>query len=206
LLSFIGDLPVIDCHEHMAGPDHLLRFSEPIAALIAGYYASDLISAGLKERQLAFLRDDTVATGEKWPLFQAYWERSQHTAYARVAKLVMRDVYGERAMTLAAVERLGLVHLHVFPYSPRPGTPAARMPQVAPETRQVRGKALRAAGERMFRRRLRDRTGTMAAILVEGEGGLGWTEDYLPAAVPGAAPGSIVERRVEAVGRRLCAA
>ncbi|MCY3596805.1 MAG: tRNA (N(6)-L-threonylcarbamoyladenosine(37)-C(2))-methylthiotransferase MtaB [Rhodospirillales bacterium] len=108
--------------------------------------------------------------------------------------------------TLAAVERLGLVHLHVFPYSPRPGTPAARMPQVAPETRQARGKALRAAGERMFRRRLRDRTGTMAAILVEGEGGLGWTEDYLPAAVPGAAPGSIVERRVEAVGRRLCAA
>jgi len=106
LLSFIGDLPVIDCHEHMAGPDHLLRFSEPIAALIAGYYASDLISAGLKERQLAFLRDDTVATGEKWPLFQAYWERSQHTAYARVAKLVMRDVYGERAMTLAALERI----------------------------------------------------------------------------------------------------
>ena len=94
------------------------------------------------------------------------------------------------ANTLAAVERLGLVHLHVFPYSPRPGTPAARMPQVAPETR----KALNT-----------DET-TQRKILVEGEGGLGWTEDYLPAAVPGAAPGSIVQRRVEAVGRRLCAA
>ena len=108
--------------------------------------------------------------------------------------------------TLAAVERLGLIHLHVFPYSERPGTPAARMPQVAPAVRHARAQALRTAGERMFRRRLRDRAGTIAAILVEDEGGLGRTEDYLPAAAPGAVPGSIVRRRVEAVGRRLCAA
>ncbi len=108
--------------------------------------------------------------------------------------------------TLAAVERLGLVHLHVFPYSERPGTPAARMPQVAPAVRHARAQALRTAGERMFRRRLRDRAGTIAAILVEDEGGLGRTEDYLPAAAPGAVPGLIVRRRVAAVGRRLCAA
>ena len=44
------------------------------------------------------MRDDAVATGDKWPLFNQYWERSQHTAYARViVKLVLRDVYGERA-------------------------------------------------------------------------------------------------------------
>ena len=110
------------------------------------------------------------------------------------------------AHTLAAVERLGLVHLHVFPYSERPGTPAARMPPVAPAVRRARARALRAAGERMFRRRLRDRAGTVAAILVEDEGGLGRTEDYLPAAAPGAAPGSIVRRRVAAAGRRLWAA
>ena len=47
LLSFMDGLAVIDCHEHMAGPEHLVRFSEPIAALIAGYYSGDLISAGL---------------------------------------------------------------------------------------------------------------------------------------------------------------
>lgn len=107
LLSYIDNLPVIDCHEHMAGPDYLVRFSEPIAALIAGYYAGDLISAGLTEQQLEFLRDDTVATDDKWPLFQKYWERSQHTAYARVAKLVMRDGYGEPDMSLDALQRIG---------------------------------------------------------------------------------------------------
>ena len=92
MLAHIVDLPVIDCHEHMAGPEHLVCYTEPIAYLIAGYYASDLISAGLKEQQLAILKDETVATDDKWPLFQPYWERSQHTAYARVTKLVMRDV------------------------------------------------------------------------------------------------------------------
>ena len=82
LLSHIADLPVIDCHEHMAGAEHLMRFAEPIAALIAGYYASDLISAGLNARDLATLEDNAVATSDKWDLFQEYWARSEHTAYA----------------------------------------------------------------------------------------------------------------------------
>ena len=107
LLAHIDDLPVIDCHEHMAGPEHLVRYTEPIAFLIAGYYANDLTSAGLPEQQLTYLRDDTVATSDKWPLFKAYWERSQHTAYARVTKLVMRDAYGEHTMSLATLNRIG---------------------------------------------------------------------------------------------------
>ena len=90
LLSFMDGLPVVDCHKHIAGPDHLVRFCEPIAALIAGYYSGDLISAGLTEPGLGCLRDDAVATSDKWPLFNPHWERSQHTAYARIVSLVMR--------------------------------------------------------------------------------------------------------------------
>lgn len=107
LLTYIDGLPVIDCHEHMMGPDYLVRFSEPIAALTTGYFANDLFSAGLDAQQLAFLGDETVAAGDKWSLFEAYWRRCQHTAYARVTKLIMRDVYGENAMSLAALERIG---------------------------------------------------------------------------------------------------
>ena len=107
LLSHIEGLPVIDGHEHMMGPEYLLPFSEPIAALITGYVSHDLLSSGLNNQQLATLQDESVATADKWPLFEAYWERCQHTAYARVTKLVMRDVYGEREMTLSALERIG---------------------------------------------------------------------------------------------------
>ena len=54
--------------------------------------------------------------------------------------------------TLGAVEDLGLTYLHVFPYSPRPGTPAARMPQVPAAKRKARAARLRAAGEAALRR------------------------------------------------------
>src|SRR6266550_6357950 len=52
------------------------------------------------------------------------------------------------------VEACGLTFLHVFPYSPRPGTPAARMPQVSGEVIRQRAKRLRATGEAALQKRL----------------------------------------------------
>ena len=71
------------------------------------------------------------------------------------------------ADTLSAVEDLGLTYLHVFPFSPRPGTPAARMPKIAAATRRGRAARLRAAGERARHRFLAGRVGAEAEILVE---------------------------------------
>ncbi len=56
--------------------------------------------------------------------------------------------------TLAFVEEAGLAFLHVFPYSPRPGTPAARMPQVAGAVIKARAARLRAAGDAALIRHL----------------------------------------------------
>ena len=56
--------------------------------------------------------------------------------------------------TLALVEEAGLAFLHVFPFSPRPGTPAARMPQVARAVVKDRAARLRAAGEAALARHL----------------------------------------------------
>ena len=55
---------------------------------------------------------------------------------------------------LSIVEECGLTHLHVFPFSPREGTPAARMPQVRREIVKERAARLRAAGEAAYRRHL----------------------------------------------------
>src|SRR5438445_307054 len=52
------------------------------------------------------------------------------------------------------VEECGLTHLHVFPFSPREGTPAARMPQLRREVVKQRAARLRAAGEAAYRRHL----------------------------------------------------
>lgn len=58
------------------------------------------------------------------------------------------------ANTLALAEECGLTHLHVFPFSARPGTPAARMPPVPPEIVRERAKRLREAGETALRKHL----------------------------------------------------
>ena len=73
----------------------------------------------------------------------------------------------------------GLTHLHVFPYSPRPGTPAARMPQVAPGTVRERAARLREAGDAAFATHLAGEIGRTRSVLVEGSG-LGRTEGFAP--------------------------
>ncbi|WFU41278.1 tRNA (N(6)-L-threonylcarbamoyladenosine(37)-C(2))-methylthiotransferase MtaB [Bradyrhizobium sp. CB82] len=93
------------------------------------------------------------------------------------------------------VEECGLTFLHVFPYSPRPGTPAARMPQVAGAVIKDRAKRLRAAGEAALRRRLQDEIGATRDVLIESDC-QGRTEHYLPVAVAGASVGSVMSVRI----------
>jgi hypothetical protein len=104
----IQQLPVIDCHEHLMGPEARPPYKEPIAALVHGYVLSDLQAAsfGVPEAEFAWLGDPDVPTDKKWPLFERLWRATEHTAYARVTKLVLKSVYGEQEMTRAALERV----------------------------------------------------------------------------------------------------
>lgn len=97
--------------------------------------------------------------------------------------------------SLDLVEECGLTFLHVFPYSPRPGTPAARMPQVPGGAIKARAKQLRAAGEAALRRRLQAEIGTTRDVLIESEG-QGRTEHYLLVAIAGERVGSVVPLRI----------
>jgi len=89
-------------------------------------------------------------------------------------------------------EECGLTHLHVFPYSPREGTPAARMPQVDRRTVKERAARLRAAGDAAYRRHLDALSGSRQRILVERDG-LGRTEGFTLAGIEAGHPGEIVE-------------
>jgi threonylcarbamoyladenosine tRNA methylthiotransferase MtaB len=97
--------------------------------------------------------------------------------------------------SLDLVEDCGLTFLHVFPYSPRPGTPAARMPQVAGPEIKGRARRLRAAGEAALRQRLQAEIGATRDVLIESES-QGRTEHYLPVAIAGARVGSVVPRMI----------
>jgi threonylcarbamoyladenosine tRNA methylthiotransferase MtaB len=94
------------------------------------------------------------------------------------------------ARSLDLVEECGLTFLHVFPYSPRPGTPAARMPQVATAVVKDRAKRLRAAGDAALRRRLEAEIGATRQVLIESAS-QGRTEHFLPVAISGEMPGMV---------------
>src|SRR6516225_426355 len=100
------------------------------------------------------------------------------------------ETYEMFARSLDLVDECGLTFLHVFPYSPRPGTPAARMPQVAGEAIKERAKRLRQAGEVALQRRLTSEIGASRAVLIESDK-LGRTEHYLPVAITAAKVGEI---------------
>ncbi|MFC0240608.1 tRNA (N(6)-L-threonylcarbamoyladenosine(37)-C(2))-methylthiotransferase MtaB [Rhodopseudomonas telluris] len=99
--------------------------------------------------------------------------------------------------SLDLVEDCGLTFLHVFPYSPRPGTPAARMPQVAGGVVKHRARRLRAAGEAALLRRLVTEVGAVRDVLIESTT-QGRTEHFIPVSIGGDTPG--VVRRLTMAG------
>jgi threonylcarbamoyladenosine tRNA methylthiotransferase MtaB len=92
--------------------------------------------------------------------------------------------------SLALVEECDLTFLHVFPFSPRPLTPAARMPQVAGQAINERAWRLREAGEVVLRKRLLSEVGARRNVLIESATA-GRTEHFLPVVIGGDAPGAV---------------
>jgi threonylcarbamoyladenosine tRNA methylthiotransferase MtaB len=97
--------------------------------------------------------------------------------------------------TLRIVTEANLTYLHVFPYSPRPGTPAARMPQVDKTIARQRAMQLRAVGSIQIAALAQSRIGQIENVLVE-KAGIGRTEQFMQIAVPGFAAGQIIPARV----------
>tara|TARA_A100001037_G_scaffold5266_1_gene5195 strand:- start:160 stop:519 length:360 start_codon:yes stop_codon:yes gene_type:complete len=69
--------------------------------------------------------------------------------------------------TLDLVDKCNLTHLHVFPYSPRDNTPAARMPQVDKSIVKKRANILRSKGIEKFKKLMQDRVGEKDLVLIE---------------------------------------
>ena len=106
------------------------------------------------------------------------------------------------ANTLDIIAEANLTYLHVFPYSVREGTPAARMPQVAASIAKERAAILRAAGERQVAALCASRIGKIETVLTE-RNGIARTEQFLAVAMPGAQPGQLLAVRVTGVDQSL---
>jgi threonylcarbamoyladenosine tRNA methylthiotransferase MtaB len=102
------------------------------------------------------------------------------------------------ANTLACVDEAEITFLHVFPYSARPGTPAARMPQLPGDVIRERARILRLRGEQRrdaFFARQQGREAEVLVEKVEGGDSIGHTQHFAPIVIEGAA-GGIVRARI----------
>jgi threonylcarbamoyladenosine tRNA methylthiotransferase MtaB len=157
----------------------------------------DLILKRMKRRHS---RADAIATARR--------ARALRPDAAIGADLIAGFPTEDAAMfrrSLDMVEECGIAFLHVFPYSPRQGTPAARMPAVAPEIVRERAARLREAGARALAADLARRVGTVGEVLIEkpGSGRAGF---YAAVACPPDVAGIQVMRFTGVAGGRLVGA
>jgi len=149
----------------------------------------DMILKRMKRRHL---RDDALAFCEA-----ARRLRPDMTFGADIIAGFPTETEAMFENSLALVEDCGLTWLHVFPYSPRPGTPAARMPQVDGRAIRARAARLREAGTAAVARHLAAQIGQRHRVLMESPG-MGRTEHFAEVRFAALRPeGEIVEVTVD---------
>ena len=166
LLALVPDLPRLRLTslDPVEMDDDLWRLLAEEARLMPHLHLSlqhgaDLILKRMKRRHL---RADAVALCDR--------ARRLRPDIAFGADLIAgfpTETEQDAAATLDLVEACGLTFLHVFPYSERPGTPAARMPQLPVPLRRERAARLREAGRRAARRFYEGRIGQVEQVLLE---------------------------------------
>ena len=131
----------------------------------------DMILKRMKRRHL---RDDVISLAKRLRA-----ERPEIALGADIIAGFPTETDEMFANGLALVDDADITHLHVFPFSPRPGTPAAKMPQVKGDVVKARARTLRDAGQRRMAALLDTWVGRTATAVVENQGH-GRTDHYLP--------------------------
>jgi threonylcarbamoyladenosine tRNA methylthiotransferase MtaB len=184
LLASVPELPRLRLSslDPVEVDDDLLRLVAEEPRLMPHFHLSaqagdDMVLKRMKRRHL---RDDVITLAAKL--------RDLRPDIALGADIIAGFPTEDEEMfrrSLDLVDEAGLTHLHVFPYSSRPGTPAARMPKVPGDVVKERAARLRAKGQAAMDSFLDSRLGQSACVLVEKDG-QGFCGHYLPVRVAGA--------------------
>ncbi|MDJ0627640.1 MAG: tRNA (N(6)-L-threonylcarbamoyladenosine(37)-C(2))-methylthiotransferase MtaB [Rhodobacter sp.] len=195
ILRLVPDLPRlrISSIDSIEADENLLRAIAEEPRLMPHLHLSlqsgdDMILKRMKRRHL---RDDAIAFCEK-----ARRLRPDITFGADIIAGFPTETEAMFENSLRLVRDCGLTWLHVFPYSPRPGTPAARMPQVDGRAIKDRAARLRAAGKTAVDRHVQAQIGQNHRILMESPA-MGRTEQFAEVVFATPQPvGRIVETRI----------
>ena len=176
ILSLVPDLPRlrISSIDSIEADENLMQAIATEPRLMPHLHLSlqhgdDLILKRMKRRHL---RDDAIRFAE-----EARRLRPEITFGADIIAGFPTETEAHFENSLKLVEDCGLTFLHVFPFSPRPGTPAARMPQVKGPAIKERAARLRSAGDAALQKHLSAQIGKPHRVLIENPR-MGRTEQF----------------------------
>jgi hypothetical protein len=108
LLVQIEEMPVIGCYKHLIVSENRPVPRELIASIMNSYYVWDIHSAafGIPQQGINRFFNHEVPTNKKWSLSEKLWKATAQTAYTRVSKFVMKNIYGESKPTRDTLDRI----------------------------------------------------------------------------------------------------
>jgi len=95
LLTEIENMPVIDTHEHLVPESERISGEVDFFTVMMAHYASsDIVSAGMKQQEMDFLRDIKNDFEKKVSMFLPVWNKTKNTSYCRALLIASKDIYG----------------------------------------------------------------------------------------------------------------
>ena len=93
IYDYIKNVPIVDTHEHLPCFEIERPHNDVIAEFLSSYLYVDLVSAGLSQKELLFVRKDKVPVVEKWNVLEKYWNVCQYTGYGQALSIAVKDIY-----------------------------------------------------------------------------------------------------------------
>jgi predicted TIM-barrel fold metal-dependent hydrolase len=113
LAQKVLETPLIDTHEHLMNESERIKAGRSIEGgandwtfLLSHYFDSDLVSAGMSQKDHDLFYSPDVAPLEKWALIEPYWPGAKHTGYGLNVRLALKDIYGIDDLSKESVGRL----------------------------------------------------------------------------------------------------
>jgi predicted TIM-barrel fold metal-dependent hydrolase len=107
------ETPLIDTHEHLMNESERIKAGRSIEGnandwtfLLSHYFDSDLVSAGMSQKDHDLFYSPDLGPLEKWRLIEPYWPYAKHTGYGINVCLALKDIYGIDDLTKDTVSRL----------------------------------------------------------------------------------------------------
>jgi len=104
--EFVESAKLLDTHEHLEAESQRVDSEIDFFHFFSHYASCDLVSAGFPAGRLEFLRDPGEDLAARWELFELFWRRIEHGAYARVIRLALAELYDTHEVTFESVRAL----------------------------------------------------------------------------------------------------